>query len=193
MFSLGGSEILVLAFLALLLFGNKNLPQNMKKMVKGLNEVKKVANEAQRSWREVRDDMTRQIMLEEAEEEAKKELTSIKAAIEAKPGNHNLQPGEGGDQRLDVDASADPGESKIEKKLPNIQGPAEQIVAREHGTKAGPEHEITSPATEASPSDGSHIQHSEISSEQDSFDKDQSVDETKKQARSAEEEGPRSS
>lgn len=84
MFSLGGSEILVLAIIALLLFGNKNLPENMKKMVKGLNEVKKVTNEAQRSWTEIRNDVTRQIMADDALEEAKKELANIKSVLEAR-------------------------------------------------------------------------------------------------------------
>jgi TatA/E family protein of Tat protein translocase len=83
-FSLGGSEILVLAVIALLLFGNKNLPENMKKMVKGLNEVKKVANDAQRSWTEIRNDVTRQIMAEDALEEAKRELANIKSVLEAR-------------------------------------------------------------------------------------------------------------
>ncbi len=95
-FSLGGSEILVLAFIALLLFGNKNLPQTMKKMVKGLNEVKKVASDAQRSWHEVRDDMTRQIMLEEAEEEAKSELAEIKKAIESPEKKPQVKPAQEG-------------------------------------------------------------------------------------------------
>ena len=84
MFSLGGSEILVLAVIALLLFGNKNLPENMKKMVKVLNEVKKVTNEAQRSWTEIRNDVTRQIMADDALEEAKKELANIKSVLEAR-------------------------------------------------------------------------------------------------------------
>jgi Sec-independent protein translocase protein TatA len=83
-FSLGGSEILVLAVIALLLFGNKNLPENMKKMVKGLNEAKKVANDAQRSWTEIRNDVTRQIMADDALEEAKKELANIKSVLEAR-------------------------------------------------------------------------------------------------------------
>lgn len=83
MFSLGGSEILVLGILALLLFGNKNLPENMKKMVKGLNEVKRVANDAQRSWHEIRDDVTRQIMADEAAEAAKRELEAVKRALAA--------------------------------------------------------------------------------------------------------------
>lgn len=84
MFSLGGSEILVLAVIALLLFGNKNLPENMKKIVKGLNEVKRVTNDAQRSWNEIRTDITRQIMADEALELAKKELANIKNTLEAR-------------------------------------------------------------------------------------------------------------
>lgn len=82
MFNLGGSEILVLAFLALILFGNKNLPSNMKKMVKGLNEAKKFANDAQRSWAEIRDDVTRQIMADDALEQAKKDIVELKKTLE---------------------------------------------------------------------------------------------------------------
>lgn len=83
MFSIGGSEILVLGILALLLFGNKNLPENMKKMVKGLNEVKKVAHDAQRSWHDIRDDVTRQIMADDAATKAREELAEVRRALSA--------------------------------------------------------------------------------------------------------------
>ena len=62
MFGLGGGEILVIVVIALVLFGKEDLPQTLKKMSKGYNEFKKVATDAQRSWNEVRDDVTRTIM-----------------------------------------------------------------------------------------------------------------------------------
>ena len=61
MFGLGGGEILVIVVIALVLFGKEDLPQTLKKMSKGFNEFKKVANDAQRSWNEVRDDVARTI------------------------------------------------------------------------------------------------------------------------------------
>lgn len=141
MFSLGGSEILVLAFIALILFGNKNLPQTMKKMVKGLNEVKKVANEAQRSWVEVRDDLTRQVMLDEAEEQARKELAEIKNALVDKDEQGHKDPA--ASKEAEPEASVSSQESRSSEglgaqSLPDIQPPSEGEI--EVRTAIGLEH-----------------------------------------------------
>jgi Sec-independent protein translocase protein TatA len=129
MFSLGGSEILVLAFIALILFGNKNLPQTMKKMVKGLNEVKKVANEAQRSWTEVRDDLTRQVMLEEAEDEARKQLSEIKKALDQKESLK--QDGGGDDSSVDTTAAHSDSPEQTQLELPTVKPPPDgEALAR---------------------------------------------------------------
>lgn len=62
MFGIGSGEILVLAIIVLVLFGKEDLPATLRKFSKGWNEFRRVANDAQRSWSEVRDDVTRTIM-----------------------------------------------------------------------------------------------------------------------------------
>jgi len=62
MFGLGMGEMMLLAVMAVVLFGTTDLPKNLRKMAKGVNDFKKIATDAQRSWAEVRDDVTRTIM-----------------------------------------------------------------------------------------------------------------------------------
>jgi TatA/E family protein of Tat protein translocase len=62
MFGLGMGEIVLIVIVAIVLFGTDDLPKNLRKMAKGVNEFKKVASDAQRSWMEVKDDVTRTIM-----------------------------------------------------------------------------------------------------------------------------------
>ena len=71
MFGFSGGELLLIALIALLLFGNDKLPENMKKMIKGLNQAKKVAKDVQDSWHEVKVDVQRSIMLEEESKQIK--------------------------------------------------------------------------------------------------------------------------
>ena len=71
MFGFSSGELLLIALIALLLFGNDKLPENMKKMIKGLNQAKKVAKDVQDSWQEVKIDVQRSIMLEEESKQIK--------------------------------------------------------------------------------------------------------------------------
>jgi len=45
MFGLGGSEIIIILFIILLLFGAKKLPELAKGLGKGINEFKKASND----------------------------------------------------------------------------------------------------------------------------------------------------
>lgn len=74
MFGFSSGELLLIVLIALILFGNDKLPENIKKMIKGLNQAKKVAKDVQNSWQEVKIDVHRSIMLEE-------ESTQIKSMI----------------------------------------------------------------------------------------------------------------
>ncbi len=65
MFGFSGGEILLIALIALILFGNDKLPENMKKMIKGFNQAKKVAKDVQNSWQDVKNDVQRSINFEE--------------------------------------------------------------------------------------------------------------------------------
>ena len=71
MFGFSGGEILLIALIALILFGNDKLPDNMKKMIKGLNQAKKVAKDVQISWQDVKTDVQRSINFEEEKEEVR--------------------------------------------------------------------------------------------------------------------------
>lgn len=70
MFGIGGGEVLVVALVALLLFGNEDLPKNMRKMVKAWNNFRGVTNDLQRSWLDVRDQVARDLLTEQQHEDA---------------------------------------------------------------------------------------------------------------------------
>lgn len=69
MFGFSGGEVLLIALIALVLFGNEKLPENIKKMVKGLNQAKKVARDVQSSWQEVKSDVQRSINFDDEKQE----------------------------------------------------------------------------------------------------------------------------
>lgn len=71
MFGIGFGEIIIIAMLALILFGQDDLSANIRKAANGLKEFRKVTSNAQRAWNEVRSDMTR-TLLEESENEVSK-------------------------------------------------------------------------------------------------------------------------
>ena len=90
MFGFSAGEILFIALIALLLFGNEKLPQNIKKFFHGWNQTKKTALDLQRSWHEIKLDLKENLDFEEE----KKLLTglnqdlassNIKTPIVAKP------------------------------------------------------------------------------------------------------------
>jgi Sec-independent protein translocase protein TatA len=65
MFGVGGGEILVIALVALILFGTDDLPKNMRKFMKAWNDFRGATNDLQRSWLDVRDQVTRDILTEQ--------------------------------------------------------------------------------------------------------------------------------
>jgi Sec-independent protein translocase protein TatA len=82
MFGLGMGEIILIAIIAIVLFGTDDLPKNLRKVAKGVNDIKKVAGDAQRSWNEVKDDVTRTIMTADIQQDlrnagAKKENSQL--------------------------------------------------------------------------------------------------------------------
>lgn len=66
MFGFSAGEILLIALIALLLFGNEKLPQNIKKFFKGWNHTKKVAFDLQKSWHEIKYDLQKDINIYES-------------------------------------------------------------------------------------------------------------------------------
>lgn len=61
MFGFSAGEVLLIALIALLLFGNEKLPHNMKKFLNGWKKTKKVVFDLQKSWHEVKIDLTNDI------------------------------------------------------------------------------------------------------------------------------------
>ena len=55
MFGLGGSEIIIILFIILLLFGAKKLPELAKGLGKGINEFKKASNDIKEEVQKVTD------------------------------------------------------------------------------------------------------------------------------------------
>ena len=47
LFTMGGTEWLLIALVVLILFGGKKIPELMKGLVKGINEFKKGKNESE--------------------------------------------------------------------------------------------------------------------------------------------------
>jgi Sec-independent protein translocase protein TatA len=67
MFGVGGGEILVIALVAVILFGTDDLPKNMRKFMKAWNNFRGVTNDLQRGWLDVRDQVTRDILTDRPE------------------------------------------------------------------------------------------------------------------------------
>lgn len=72
MFGLSFSEILVIAVIALVLFGNEKLPQNLKKFAQGFSKAKSFLFDVNHSWQEMKEDIKKNIVFEEEQKELKK-------------------------------------------------------------------------------------------------------------------------
>jgi Sec-independent protein translocase protein TatA len=70
MFGIGGGEIVVIALVALILFGNEDLPKHMRKLFKAWNDFRGVTNDLQRSWLDVRDQVTRDLLTDQTHSSA---------------------------------------------------------------------------------------------------------------------------
>ena len=81
MFNIGSGELIIIALIAIVLFGKEDLPATLRKFTKGFAQFKKISNEAQRSWVEVRDDMAKTIR--EVTDEPQKYADSINEQLAA--------------------------------------------------------------------------------------------------------------
>ncbi|NBO37222.1 hypothetical protein EBU99_01425 [bacterium] len=87
MFGVGGGEILVIALIAVILFGTEDLPQNMRKFMKAWNNFRGMTNDLQRTWLDVRDQVTRDLLVEKphhpAPNEDQADLPQASSAVTA--------------------------------------------------------------------------------------------------------------
>lgn len=66
MFGIGGGEILIIAVIAVVLFGTDDLPKNLRKFMKVWSDFRGATHDLQRGWLDVRDKVTRDILSEES-------------------------------------------------------------------------------------------------------------------------------
>lgn len=85
MLGLSAGELLLIALIALVLFGNDKLPENMKKMLRGWKEARKITTSVQRSWYEVKSDIERNIYLEDEKKQLRELLKPIEIEEQAQP------------------------------------------------------------------------------------------------------------
>lgn len=83
MFGFSAGEILLIGLIALVLFGNENLPQNIKKFLKGWNKTKKVAADLQKSLHDIKLDITNNISFEDEKELLQKPIKEINHTLQA--------------------------------------------------------------------------------------------------------------
>lgn len=74
MFGLSAGEILFIALIALVLFGNENLPENLKKLASNASKAKAFLSNITFTWHEIKKDIKKNIEFE-AEQQKIKELT----------------------------------------------------------------------------------------------------------------------
>lgn len=75
-FSIG--ELVLIGFIGIILFGDKNLPSHLRKLVTWISAARGFAAETQRSWLDVKSQVTRNLLLENTllEEEPLSKRTS---------------------------------------------------------------------------------------------------------------------
>ena len=64
MFGLSATEILFLAGIALILFGNEKLPENLKKLSKGISKTKSFLSDVNHTWHEMKQDIKKNIVFD---------------------------------------------------------------------------------------------------------------------------------
>jgi TatA/E family protein of Tat protein translocase len=129
---LGTTELLVILFAALVLFGPRKLPQLSRKLGRSLTEFKRASEDFKRTWE-------KEVEMEKLEEEAR----SARSMLE----DDRSIIGEPGDRRSALEASA------AETDVTSIE-PLEPTVARAPASPA-PEPPVAPLVTEAAPPEGS--------------------------------------
>lgn len=125
MFGFSGSEILLIAVIALILFGNDKLPENMKKMIKGLNQAKKVTRNVQDSWQEVKNDVQNSFLLEEEKKEINdiaQKISNLEADVNSVEFKHDFQLENIPQQEIDAYQNHLEAQVQTATETPLIQG-----------------------------------------------------------------------
>jgi Sec-independent protein translocase protein TatA len=109
MFGIGGGEILLIALVAVVLFGTDDLPKNMKKFVNFWRDFRGVTNDLQRGWMDVRDQVTRDIMMERSSAHRAHESDAKNSTSEESSGPSSLEESLAEAEQLSSESTSDDG------------------------------------------------------------------------------------
>jgi len=84
---MGGSEIIIVILVVLLLFGAKSIPDMARMLGKGMNEFRRASDEIKREFRENTSDITD--VVDEAKNELNKEVKEVSSAVEEDTNDHD--------------------------------------------------------------------------------------------------------
>jgi sec-independent protein translocase protein TatB len=146
MLDIGWSEMAVIALVALIVIGPKELPQAMRAASKWVRKARSLAREFQSGV----DDMIREADLEDA----RKAVQNAKNMDLDKALEETVDPtGEVGSEARDLDRTARSSDASTTSKDKAGEGetPAERATVVEHPLKVAPAHSIKSPAEDAEP------------------------------------------
>lgn len=111
MFGIGGGEILLIALVAVVLFGTDDLPKNMKKFVQFWRDFRGVTNDLQRGWLDVRDQVTRDIMMEQTPAHRSSESDAKNLTSESSKDSNELEESPAHAEQLSSESAVDEGNS----------------------------------------------------------------------------------
>lgn len=144
MFGIGGGEILIIAVIAVVLFGTDDLPKNLRKFMKVWSDFRGATHDLQRGWLDVRDKVTRDILSEDSHNHTAAGGESESAQLESSHSSNEIVPSVEGltentiasvpeSDSLPVPRKAEgalaQGESQAEQQSPDSDESRESVVS----------------------------------------------------------------
>ena len=99
--SLGTLEVVVILFAILMLFGSKGIPDVVKNLGRGMNEIRNASNEIKRDIQKAGLEMRKDLKLDDTVNQLKKDLEEPKNTISMDSDNKNLSDNASSDESND--------------------------------------------------------------------------------------------